>query len=77
MFLASFMLKKVTVGLSAVAIASGAAYHLSDKDITELKREVAMLAKEINQITIEVQKNRNAWLPCTQRVRNWQTCSDG
>ena len=51
MFLASLMLKKVAVGLSAIAITSGVAYHLSDKDVTELKREVAMLAKEINQIT--------------------------
>lgn len=55
--------QKVTVGLSAVAIASGAAYHLSDKDITELKREVAMLAKEINQITIEVQKTETLGSP--------------
>ena len=54
MFLASLMLKKVAVGLSAIAITSGVAYHLSDKDVTELKREVAMLAKEIKQITIEV-----------------------
>lgn len=63
MFLASFMLKKVAVGLSAVAIASGAAYHLSDKDVTELKREVAMLAKEIKQITIEVQKTETLGSP--------------
>lgn len=77
MFLTSLMIKKVAVGLSTVAITSGVAYHLNDKDITELKREVAMLAKEINQITIEVQKTETLGSPCTQRVRNWQTCSDG
>lgn len=63
MFLASFMLKKVAVGLSAVVIASGAAYHLSDKDVTELKRKVAMLAKEIKKITIEVQKTETLGSP--------------
>lgn len=63
MFLASLMLKKVAVGLSAIAITSGVAYHLSDKDITELKREVAMLAKEIKQITIEVQKTETLGSP--------------
>lgn len=57
------MIKKVAVGLSAVAITSGVAYHLNDKDITELKREVAMLAKEINQITIEVQKTETLGSP--------------
>lgn len=63
MFLASLMLKKVAVGLSAIAITSGVAYHLSDKDVTELKREVAMLAKEIKQITIEVQKTETLGSP--------------
>lgn len=63
MFLTSLMIKKVAVGLSTVAITSGMAYHLNDKDITELKREVAMLAKEINQITIEVQKTETLGSP--------------
>lgn len=63
MFLTSLMIKKVAVGLSTVAITSGVVYHLNDKDITELKREVAMLAKEINQITIEVQKTETLGSP--------------